>query len=137
MNSRASFLPSSASPPPRKVTSKQHCPLSCHIPHFPPQHSQSKESKYSFVKPFNRQGLTSLTTPHSRVKRQHFSSNTKYHNKLPRPELWSPAKPQIFHFCRQDSFHSSTPPLYCTHPLLCCTPLFSISSLTNNPSPCV
>lgn len=70
---------------------------------------------------------------HFRVKSERCSSNTEYHNKLPHPKLWFLAKPQIFHFCRQDTFHSSQP-----SPQPFAAPLsFSISSLTNYPSPCV
>lgn len=61
-----------------------------------------------------------------------FSSKAEHHNKLPHPKLWFLAKPQIFPFCRQDTFHSSTSsPLYCA-PLPCL-----LSSLWKYPSPCV
>lgn len=68
--------------------------------------------------------LWALTSPHSE-----WVTDSR-HSNPPHPELWSMAKPQIFDFWWQDTFHFSSRPLPRS-------PHFSIGPLINYPHPCV
>lgn len=104
-------------------TPKQHCPLSCFILHFKPQHSQSEELRYPFVKPlqpFHRWGVL-----------DHSTHQTKDGMLKIWSRIWQLTSPpwtlgQASDFCRAYNFHPSSSP---------CTAAFSIPSLSNYPSP--